>query len=117
MLRLSMLMAATVLVMPLSATAPRGYEVRDAVVKPSPEGAGLHGRVCRQSFAPPPTRMQAEHLSTDGRVLDSTSQSLSGLSRRSSPCTVFDLETHWTLGSGETIRLCALRSGGACGAS
>jgi hypothetical protein len=114
MLRLSILFAASLLTVPLTATAPRGYQVRDAVVRSDAAGARIHGRICRQTLAPPPTEVRADHLGADGQVLGSATHSLSGLNGRDSACTVFDLPTNWTVAAGEAVRVCALRSQGAC---
>jgi hypothetical protein len=110
---LSLLMVVA-LAVPLTATVPRGYEVRGAAVQQTPAGARIHGRICRQSLTPPPTRLAAEHLDADGKVLASASHSLSGLGGRGNACAVFDFPTDWTLAAGDAVKLCALRSNGAC---
>ncbi len=45
MLRLSILFAASLLTVPLTATAPRGYQIRDTVVRSDAAGARIHEAV------------------------------------------------------------------------
>jgi hypothetical protein len=110
----ALIIATAALAVPITTAAPRGYDIRYPAVISTPIGVRVHGRVCRHSSNLPPLKVRADHIGPDGQVLSSVSHSLSGLSRRASSCTVFDLPADWILARGDMVKLCAFRSLQTC---
>ena len=106
---------ATLLDVPVIVSAPPGFAVASPDAIQSPEGTRFHGSVCRRSFNLSATRIRVERIDAGGAVVASASRPLWGLGGRVRHCTFYDVPTDWTVGAGEHVRVCALRSDAPCG--
>ena len=81
--------------------APGGLQVQGmacvAGLRPNSQGAGV----------------LVQHISSDGKVLDSTSVRLAGLRDHNARCGIYSARTAWTLAPAESVKVCASKAG-AC---
>lgn len=105
---------ATQLAVRMEVISPSGFALRSPDAIQSPTGTRFHGSVCRRSSMLSPTRVRVERLGARGDVLASASRPLGGLGGRGRRCTFYDVPTDWTIGGGESVRVCALRSDSPC---
>lgn len=105
---------ATLLAVPMEVSSPRGFALRTPDAIQTPTGTRFHGSVCRRSPMLSPTRIRVERLGARGDVLAAASRPLGGLGGRGRHCTYYDVPTDWTVGGGESVRVCALRSDSSC---
>lgn len=105
---------ATLLAVPMEMNSPRGFVLGSPDAIQTPTGIRFHGSVCRRSPMLSPTRIRVERLGLRGVILASTSRPLWGLGGRGRRCTFYDVPTDWTVGAGESVRVCALRSDSPC---
>ena len=105
---------ATVVAIKTEVSAPRGYSLAKPVAIQTADGTRFHGSVCRQSISPPPDQIRLDRLDSNGAVIASTTHRLSGLQGRNALCTYYDVNTLWTISSGERVRACAVRTESSC---
>lgn len=105
---------ATLLSVPMELSFPRGVALRSPDAIQTKTGTRFHGSVCRRSPTLSPTRIRIERIDGAGTVVASASRTLSGMGGRGGGCTFYDVPTDWTVGAGERVRVCALRSEAAC---
>lgn len=98
---------------------PYGFSVSTPVALQIPGGTRFHGAVCRRSptVMVPPSHLQLDLLDQEGRISASASQRLSGLGGRNSHCAFYDVDTKWTIGPNDRVRVCAQRTEQPCLAS
>ena len=100
-------------------TAPtHGFSVSSPDLIASPAGPRIHGSICRQSPTPVtgPREVRIEHLGPGMKLIEAATVRPSGnLSGRPGPgCAYYDLQTRWTIGRSDTVRVCGLGGDAAC---
>lgn len=105
---------ALLLPVPMEVSSPSGFVLRSPDAIQTPTGTRFHGAVCRKSSMLSPTRVRVDRLGARGDVLASASRPLGGLGGRGRRCTFYEVPTDWTIGAGESVRVCALRSDSPC---
>lgn len=83
----------------------------DAIIEPI--GLRFHGWVCRTRLGIAPHALRVERIDPAGQVID-TVHGRVHVGPRLRACTTYDIPTDWSLGTGETLRICATGDGNAC---
>ena len=95
--------------------AARGYHLATPDLIAFKSGLRVHGLICRTSPTPAvaPNIIRVEHLDASLRVVETAAAHPVGQlsERRSLGCAAYDVQTNWTLGSSDTVRVLADREG------
>ena len=84
-----------------------GLEVHMPAVIVHPTGQRFHGWVCRRSADLAGLKaVRLERIGARGELVDTAFGRVNLRSAGPSRCAVYDIRTAWTLGAGETVRLC-----------
>jgi len=92
--------------------AVSGFRLDRPAALMEPQGLRFHGWICRRSLGmAAPRGLRVERLNTAGEVTATATRAVAVPHRRD--CALYDVPTNWSLGPGETVRLCA-NSGPTC---
>ncbi len=95
----------------------QGVTLRAPTTTLTATGANMRGFVCRGSAVIAPTHVQMERIGANGAVMSTHRTRVRGLSGRAAGCAVYNFKTDWAPQPGEQLRVCAPRSGRACGST
>ena len=88
-----------------------GLEVHMPAVIEAPAGQRFHGWVCRRSTSLASLQaVRLERIGADSALVEAVNGRVNLRSAGQSRCAVYDIPTDWTLGPGETVRLCPATS-------